>query len=128
MPDEANLVDKTKGGYLVAKRKGDATAGSAVRLIRMYRIAPLRPLAAIADVLGSEARDLSNPSEHYVALDGEEAAQRCAAYDAVEITGFTSERDAMSFVHSPTARDQRLQLGGMVRGCDMFVARLIRVF
>lgn len=126
-PDEAELVDKTRGGYLIAHRHGTGTEASPLRLIRMYRAAPLRRVADIDAVLRSRSRG-DVPLDYYLALDGAEAAQRCAAYDAVELTGFETEREALAFANSETAREQRLQLGGLIRGCDMLIARLVRIF
>lgn len=129
-PDEAQLLDKTKGGMLIAERHrthGDPAAAP-YRLMRFHRIAPLRPVAALADaLLALDAVPGAICREVYVALDGGLTGQRAAMYDAVEIDGFASAEAALAHALSAEARARRTAHAHLLRGTDHLVARVNRV-
>ncbi len=128
-PDELVFVDKTRGGMLIAHRHGRANAAHApFRLMYFHRLAPLRPLAALGQALAAFRVPASAASrEYYLAVDGAEAGQRCAAYDAIDIIGFASSDAALRYAHALDARAERRALGGLVRGSDTLIAQRVRI-
>lgn len=129
-PDEAQLLDKTSGGMLIAKRHqthGDPAA-PAYRLMRFHRVAPLRPATALADALLTlDLADSAISREVFVALDGGATGQRAAMFDAVEIDGFDSAEAALAHALGAEARARRTIYAHLVRGTDHLVARVNRV-
>lgn len=129
-PDEAQLIDKTRGGMLITERhriSGDP-AKAAYRLIRFHRVTPLRPVAALGDALlsldgiaGAVSREV------HIALDGSVTGQRAGMFDAVEIDGFDSAEDALAHALSADARLRRATYAHLVRGTDHLIARVNRV-
>lgn len=125
-PDEAFLIDKTRGGSVSTHREilaGEVDPGR-IRLMLFLRAAPLRGAAALADGVralptpaGASAREL------FVALEGAEAAQRVSLYDAVESLWFDSAEQALDFAHSAEQADRRRAIAGLVRGVDMLIAK-----
>lgn len=129
-PDEQQLLDKSKGGMLIAERYivGGNVADAAYRLMRFHRQTPLRPLAQVKDaLLALPQSDVTVAREIYIALDGGQTGQRAPMFDAVEIDWFACADDALRYALSAEQRERRSTYAHLVRGTDHLIARVNRV-
>lgn len=123
LPDEAYLIDKTRGGSLTTHR--ELLAGTVdpahVRLMIFMRAAPLRGIATLADAVRA-LPTAGNARQLYVALEGAEAAQRVGLYDVVESLWFDTSEQALDFALSAEQAERRRTIAAFVRGADHLIA------
>jgi hypothetical protein len=129
-PDEDHLLDKSRGGMLVAERvhlEGDP-AEPEFRLLTFFRTAPLRQPGALASALAAmPGASTATARQIYATLEGGAAGQRVGMFDAVEINGFDSAERAHDFALSPEQRERRLAVAELARGTENLVARVRKV-
>lgn len=129
-PDEVHLLDKAKGGMLIAERiklEGSLDAGE-YRLLTFFRAAPMRQPAMLAAGIAALPRAGSaHGREVYAALEGRAAGQRVSLFDAVDINWFESAEAALAFAVSVEQRDRRCALADLIRGTENLIARVRRV-
>jgi hypothetical protein len=128
-PDEAVLVDKTKGGMLLADRHivTEIDPDASFRLMSFYRTAPLRRSVDLADRLtvAEKAAD-SSGRELYIAVDGAAAGQRQPMFDAIEMDWFQDSAAALAFMQSAAWRRRRRDFAELVRGSEHLIAHVRR--
>ena len=125
--DEANIVDKTKGGLLLTERnvEGSIDLQKNVRLLTFFRLAPQRASAELAAALKASPKpSQATARETFIALHGAEAAQRLSIFDAVEGLWFEAPEEALRFIRSDEARDRRSRMADLVRGTERLLARV----
>lgn len=126
-PDEDYLLDKSKGGMLLAERVFDegSPVSDGIRLLTFFRVAALRQPSALAAALISLPRaESAFAREVYVALEGRAAGQRVGMFDAVDINWFEDPESAHAFALSKEQRDRRYAVADLARGTENLIARV----
>jgi hypothetical protein len=128
--DEPRLIERAKGAFVLTRcALGPAQPrAGAVRLLRFYRAAPLRPASAIAEALTRDERGAGALArEVFIALAGAAAGQRASAFDAVEALWFATAQDALAYLRSPAGYEDRWALAGEVSGTEQLLAHVVTV-
>lgn len=126
--DEAYLVEKTKGGLILADReyRSGQIDGSGIRLLTFMRTAPQRTTTELHDALRAMPTPrTSKGHELFLSLDGRAAAQRTSIFDAVDSLWFESVADAQAHIVSREARETRHAFADLVRGTERLIANVV---
>jgi hypothetical protein len=128
-PDEDYLLDKPKGGMVLADRiLFEGSPADGIRLLTFFRLAPLREPSLLASQLQSLPKAArAHSRELYVALGGRAAGQRISMFAAVEIHWFDSSETALAHVLSEEQRERRYAIADLVRGTENLIARVRKV-
>lgn len=125
-PDEAYLVDKSRGGLMLSRRVivHGAAGPAGVRLWRFLRAAAGVPPANLHRAL-AEAGTVPGAlaQERFEALDGAETGTP-AIFDAAETFWFETHQAALSTLRSAEMRERSAGLSGLVRGSEHLLARV----
>ncbi len=124
-PDEAQLIDKARGGAMTTRRHilDGAVDPGKIRLMIFMRAAPQRRADQLADAVGALSKATGSCArEMFVALEGSAAAQRVSLYDLVESHWFESADRALAFARSGEQAARRGAIAQLVRGTDYLIA------
>ena len=133
--DEKTLIDKTRFGLMLTKRRvlddGEPAEG-AVKLLTFFSVDANSSHEELAEALAGPYRDAVAPAgpvrhEQLLVIPGAHDGRRAALADAADLLWFESGEAALAFVASDAAFAAAYTLAGRAFGAQRLLARTIQV-